>query len=58
MKKLYLLDTNVISEMTKCKPNSAVLEKMDEKSWRLRRKTLKSAGTWWWCAIRRQMAMR
>lgn len=30
MKKLYLLDTNVISEMTKKIPNSAVAEKLNE----------------------------
>ena len=30
MKKLYLLDTNVISEMTKRIPNSAMVEKMNE----------------------------
>ena len=30
MKKLYLLDTNVISEMTKKIPNSAIVKKMDE----------------------------
>lgn len=30
MKKLYLLDTNVISEMTKRIPNSSIIKKMDE----------------------------
>lgn len=30
MKKLYLLDINVISEMTKNKPDSAIVKKMDE----------------------------
>ena len=30
MKKLYLLDTNVISEMTKRIPNTSVVEKLDE----------------------------
>ena len=30
MKKLYLLDTNVISEMTKKIPNSSIIKKMDE----------------------------
>ena len=30
MKKIYLLDTNVISEMTKVSPNSATIEKLEK----------------------------
>ena len=31
MKPVYLLDTNVISEMTKASPNSSTIEKLEKK---------------------------